>query len=141
MTSRADAAENVNNMLSGQLYNTTESLDSAISRAKAAEQEVEKLKAQIHVVELFDVDQHQTEQIVRGDVEPAATRLKRLQEGSKQLQAQAAKAQVRVKQEKAAVVENLEDTQDDYQLQITFTDTLQAKFDEMAELVVQSFPI
>ena len=109
---------------------------SAINRVEAAELEVEQLKAQLHAVEVFDVDTDQTEQIVRRDVEPAPKRLKRLQEGSSELQAQATKAQVRVKQEKAEVAEDLEDTQDNYQTQITFTDTLQTKLDEMAKLAL-----
>jgi chaperonin cofactor prefoldin len=73
---------------------------------------------------------------VRQDAEPAAKRLKRLEEGSLELQAQAAKAQVRVKQEKAEVTDQLEDTQDDYQMQINFTDKQQTMVDEMAKLAL-----
>jgi chromosome segregation ATPase len=152
MTSRAEIAENERNVMRTQLKersnmvslmtevldDTTRRLDFAASRAKAAEQQVQQLKAQLHVVEVFDVDKDQAEQVVRGDVEPAAKRLKRLQEGANKLHAQVVKAQVHVKQEKTAIAEDLEDTQDNYQLQITFTDTLQTKLEEMAKLALKN---
>ena len=87
-------------------------------------------------VEVIFVETNQTERVVRQDAEPAAKRLKRLEEGSLELQAQAAKAQVRVKQEKAEVTEQLQDTQDDYQMQINFTDKQQTMVDEMAKLAL-----
>ena len=87
-------------------------------------------------VEVIFVETNQTERVVRQDAEPAAKRLKRLEEGSLELQAQAAKAQVRVKQEKAEVTEQLEDTQDNYQMQINFTDKQQTMVDEMAKLAL-----
>ena len=78
------------------------------NRLAAAEQENKELHKALYAVEVISVETDHTEQIVREDVEPASKRLKRLQEDSSELQARAAKAQVRVKQEKAEVAEDLE---------------------------------
>ena len=96
--------------------------------------QVEQLKAQLFGVEVFDVDTEETEQVVRKDVEPVPNRLKRQTEQVVRQKKQV----VRIKREKAAVAEELGDTQDDYQIQITFTDTLQTKLDEMSELALAS---
>ena len=78
------------------------------NRLAAAEQRAEDLHKELHEVAVCDVDTDQIEQVVRQDAEPAPKRVKRLQEGYKRLQAGAVKAQVRVKQEKEEVVEELE---------------------------------
>jgi hypothetical protein len=100
----------------------------------AALRQVKQLKAQLFGVEVFDVDTEETEQVVRKDVEPVPNRLKRQTEQVVREKKQV----VRIKREKAAVAEELGDTQDDYQKQITFTDTLQTKLDEMSELALAS---
>jgi hypothetical protein len=106
------------------LTNPTQgALTAAINHAEALKLEVEQLKAQLFGVEVFDVDRNQTEQVVRTDVEPAPKRLKRLKE-------------VRVKTKKVEVDEDLEETQENYQIQITFTDKLQTKLDEVAQLAL-----
>jgi hypothetical protein len=77
----------------------------ALNRAAAAEQRTRELHKALHEVDILDVDTNRTEQ---GLVEPAPKRLKRLQDGTRKLQAQAAETQVRVKQEKVEVAEVLE---------------------------------
>ena len=77
----------------------------ALGRAAAAEQRAKELHRQLHQVEVFVVDTNQTEK--RND-EPAPKRLKIMQDASSKSQAQASKAQVRIKQEKAEVAEDLE---------------------------------
>ena len=83
-------------------------LTDALNRAAAAEQRTMTLHRELHEVEVFSVDTNRTEQVVRKDVEPAPNRLRRLLEGSSDLQARAAKAQVIVKQEKAEVANDLD---------------------------------
>jgi hypothetical protein len=78
------------------------------NRLAAAEQRAEDLHKELYEVAVCDVDTDQIEQVVRQDAEPAPKRVKRLQEGYKRLQAGAVKAQVRVKQEKEEVAEELE---------------------------------
>jgi hypothetical protein len=77
----------------------------ALNRAAAAEQRTRELHKALHEVDVLDVDTNRTEQRLG---EPAPKRLKCLQDGSRKLQAQAAETQVRVKQEKEEVAEDLE---------------------------------
>jgi len=74
----------------------------------AAQQENKELYNALHTVEVIEVETGDTAQIVREDVEPASKRLKMLQKGASELQAQAVQAHGCIKQEKAKVAEDLE---------------------------------
>ena len=81
------------------------SLETALAAAK---QENKELYNALHTVEVIEVETGDTAQIVRGDVEPASKRLKTLQKGASELQAQAVQAHGCIKQENAQVAEDLE---------------------------------
>jgi hypothetical protein len=74
----------------------------------AAQQKNKELYNALHTVEVIEVETGDSAQIVRGDVEPASKRLKTLQKGASELQAQAVQAHGCIKQENAQVAEDLE---------------------------------
>ena len=94
-------------------------------------QNVKQLKFQPYSVEMFDVDV---------DVEPPPKRHRRAQklpEVDQINEREHAADLSRERAEKAKLVEELEETQDNYQIQINFTGQLQTKLEEMSKLALR----
>jgi len=95
---------------------------------------VVNLQELVHGVEVTNLD---TEVVsIEVPEEPAAKRQKRIAATSMQAHSEANAALVSVKKEKFDQQEELGDVQDDFQTQINFTDRMQSKIAELAELAL-----
>ena len=88
----------------------------------------------VHGVEVTDLDTNAV--TIQVADEPAAKRQKRVAATSMQVNSEANAALIRVKKEKTDQEEELGDVQDDFQTQINFTDRVQSKMAELAELAL-----